>query len=448
MVLSWSFERRTMPLGFEVLQAACRVMAEYEGTALTGDTVQEFRDRLVEETGYEWGPDREGYEDPFRNYARVFSSFFLAHKDSNSKIVLLPLGRALAEDQLDARGFLQELAERFSYPHYAFRATMGKEWEVRGLTCYPLKVILKTGAGLLLLGSHDGAFDATDVIAANYVASGGEDPVELAERVLDVRSGTRQPVYGTALTDDAARRQVREVMNFLEAYGALEVVEAPTGFKDIAGSTRTGSPMRLSAGFFGKSDPPDLLLALADFFDGETVPPGPAAPLDELATASGDGVPTTGWQFEFEFEARAPAGETDGPVTRSVPAGRTEVSQTHRRMQQTLYDELVAEHGEASVSAELRAASMNPMDVALLTDDGALRIWEIKTALSARQCIREALGQLLEYGYWPGSLDVEVLVVVGPVPLDDLADQYIATLRERFDLPLEYHYLPVADQSA
>jgi hypothetical protein len=32
-----------------------------------------------------------------------------------------------------------------------------------------------------------------------------------------------------------------------------------------------------------------------------------------------------------------------------------------------------------------------------------IRYWfyEIKTALSARACIREALAQLLEYSYWP-----------------------------------------------
>jgi len=55
--------------------------------------------------------------------------------------------------------------------------------------------------------------------------------------------------------------------------------------------------------------------------------------------------------------------------------------------------------------------------------------YEIKTGLSAQSCIREALGQLLEYSYWPGGQSADQLVIVGEPPLDDNARAYLETLR-------------------
>jgi hypothetical protein len=68
------------------------------------------------------------------------------------------------------------------------------------------------------------------------------------------------------------------------------------------------------------------------------------------------------------------------------------------------------------------------------------RFWfyEIKTSISARGCIREGLAQLLEYCLWPGGREAEKLVIVGEPPLDNTSERYIATLRERFSMPIEY----------
>jgi hypothetical protein len=44
--------------------------------------------------------------------------------------------------------------------------------------------------------------------------------------------------------------------------------------------------------------------------------------------------------------------------------------------------------------------------------------YEIKTAHSPRACLRQALGQLLEYSFWPGSQEAARLIVVGETPLD------------------------------
>ena len=64
--------------------------------------------------------------------------------------------------------------------------------------------------------------------------------------------------------------------------------------------------------------------------------------------------------------------------------------------------------------------------------------YEIKTGLSAQSCIREALGQLLEYSYWPGAQSATRLVIIGEPPLDKHAKTYLETLQKEFSLPMEY----------
>lgn len=70
--------------------------------------------------------------------------------------------------------------------------------------------------------------------------------------------------------------------------------------------------------------------------------------------------------------------------------------------------------------------------------------YEIKTALTARGCISEALSQLLEYSYWPGAQVARRLIIVGEPALDGESEQYLSTLQQRFGLPLEYQQFDLA----
>jgi len=69
---------------------------------------------------------------------------------------------------------------------------------------------------------------------------------------------------------------------------------------------------------------------------------------------------------------------------------------------------------------------------------------EIKTHPAAKQAIREALGQIMEYAfYWQDpansvQLDKFSLIIVAPGALDDAAKNYIEFLRNRLQLPLRY----------
>lgn len=70
--------------------------------------------------------------------------------------------------------------------------------------------------------------------------------------------------------------------------------------------------------------------------------------------------------------------------------------------------------------------------------DGALWMFEIKTGATARSCLREALGQLLEYALWPGATKPARLVVVGTPPLEGDAIPYIEKLNKAFPVSVAY----------
>lgn len=69
--------------------------------------------------------------------------------------------------------------------------------------------------------------------------------------------------------------------------------------------------------------------------------------------------------------------------------------------------------------------------------------YEIKTARSSRSNIRQALSQLLEYGYWNASYSVTKLIIVSPVPLSKPSEAYLRFLREKFNIPIRYVYFDI-----
>lgn len=121
------------------------------------------------------------------------------------------------------------------------------------------------------------------------------------------------------------------------------------------------------------------------------------------------------------------------------------VSLRHNDIQIALYGYLANKYQQESVSTECNNGAGVRLDVVLKIGE-SYRIYEIKTAQSARACIREALAQLLEYSFWPGSQEAETLIIVGEPPLDKAAGDYLHTLRERFLLPIHYQQFDLSSK--
>lgn len=110
----------------------------------------------------------------------------------------------------------------------------------------------------------------------------------------------------------------------------------------------------------------------------------------------------------------------------------------HCEIQRRLKDALAAE-GAADVILE---ASIGDRAIDAVAHHGPeLWFYEVKTAPTVRGCLREAIGQLLEYALWPGATRPHRLVVVGEPALDPLAQTYIDALNESFPIPISYRQL-------
>lgn len=112
----------------------------------------------------------------------------------------------------------------------------------------------------------------------------------------------------------------------------------------------------------------------------------------------------------------------------------------HNELQLALFKRLVEEHGKDNVGTELPSGVSTRVD-AVVRKGTEYWFYEIKTALTARACLREALGQLLEYAYWPGAQEPSRLIIVGQGELRKDGREYLALLRERFHLPIAYEQL-------
>ena len=83
----------------------------------------------------------------------------------------------------------------------------------------------------------------------------------------------------------------------------------------------------------------------------------------------------------------------------------------------------------------------NHVDISIRKDNYASFL-EIKPADSAREAIRLALGQLLEYAHYPKADRADNLVVVSDAAPGADDRRYIQTLRQRYGIPLRYVYWP------
>ncbi len=148
-------------------------------------------------------------------------------------------------------------------------------------------------------------------------------------------------------------------------------------------------------------------------------------------------------------EPPLPQGPDASSPTQRVPSGRarTQLERTartidihlrHNVLQRALHKQLVSEHGVDAVDFEQSVASGGRYDHRVRHPDGSHSFYEIKTAATAGGCLREAIGQLLEYAYWADQVPVDRLVVVGDVPIRAEEGEYLERLRARFDLPLDY----------
>ena len=145
--------------------------------------------------------------------------------------------------------------------------------------------------------------------------------------------------------------------------------------------------------------------------------------------------------FVFTPDPNSVAGARLTETTARRTVGDSAVSLDHRALQDTLKHELQREGAE--VGTEHHDGKGGYIDL-VACRDGALEFYEIKTDTSPRLALRNAIGQLLEYAYWPNPVKPARLVVVGALPLDEEANRYLSNLRAETGLTIGYRQVTPA----
>ncbi|MCW5715423.1 MAG: hypothetical protein KIT43_13000 [Bauldia sp.] len=127
--------------------------------------------------------------------------------------------------------------------------------------------------------------------------------------------------------------------------------------------------------------------------------------------------------------------------TASIAERTLNVSLRHNELQKRLRELERQRGGHPTIEARIGSRSI---DVVSVRADG-LWFFEIKTSRSPRLCIREAIGQLLEYAFWPGSSPPVRMVVVGSNALDEDASAYLRALNDSLPVRLDYEHISIDD---
>jgi hypothetical protein len=75
-----------------------------------------------------------------------------------------------------------------------------------------------------------------------------------------------------------------------------------------------------------------------------------------------------------------------------------------------------------------------------------LHLFELKIKSTARKCVDDAMGQLLTYWYNTGRIATK-LVVIGPIPTDVSAEEYLSVMRA-LGVPVFYQQFTYAETAA
>ncbi len=135
---------------------------------------------------------------------------------------------------------------------------------------------------------------------------------------------------------------------------------------------------------------------------------------------------------DFKFEEVKEKG-TDGYSRKLV--AETFVDPYHNKIQNTLSKILRASGQFKNIQVE-----KNNVDVQATSNNNELHFFEIKTD-TAKNNIRQAVGQLFEYSFYPTTTKANKLIVVGDEEPSREVKNYIKHLREQTGLKIFYRWL-------
>ena len=93
--------------------------------------------------------------------------------------------------------------------------------------------------------------------------------------------------------------------------------------------------------------------------------------------------------------------------------------------------------GKKNVGTENKTGYGTAVDICVKTG-GITCFYEVKTGNNIKSCIREAVGQILEYAFYPDVVNAQEMTIVSPNPPSDSIRRYLAHLRKKLGIHLYY----------
>lgn len=142
-------------------------------------------------------------------------------------------------------------------------------------------------------------------------------------------------------------------------------------------------------------------------------------------------------QEKGEFKFQSGIKNLFGQREYSLKERTVNVNARHTELQEELYNELVDNFGKSNVGQE-NPHNGGRIDIVLKKEEKHFVFYEVKVASSAKACIRQAMGQILEYAYWNRSEIKVEMVIAGEYEMDKVTGDYLDFVRERFNMPISY----------
>lgn len=157
-------------------------------------------------------------------------------------------------------------------------------------------------------------------------------------------------------------------------------------------------------------------------------------------------VTTTPVNAPFVFEPNEPIESTEDVDIEVSSYERNaqpiEITYLHKKIRDALHKHLTNLHGN-TVGKENPTGKGTLIDVVRKEGDKYI-FYEIKTYYTIKACIREAIGQILEYAYYPDTENAQELIIVSQNGIDEESQKYLNKLRAKFKLPIFYQQFNLA----
>ncbi len=151
-------------------------------------------------------------------------------------------------------------------------------------------------------------------------------------------------------------------------------------------------------------------------------------------------------EFEFLLDEEGKQQTFDTSViTRTIKAGKIDIIPQHKIIQNAIFEQLKNDYNNLTMEDSTLSSRQRVDMKGIFKESGEWHFFEVKTG-SAKQSLREALGQILEYSHYNHSSSrASKLFIVGPQKPDDKDIAYIKKLRDMYHLPIWFRWFSFED---